>query len=160
VLEVIEGQTSIVRPFNDKYEPINNVQTVNAAFVAEDTNGDTYIIRLNQCLDFRSSMEDSILCTNQARYHGIIVNDVPKQFDSRSSHSIVAPSSDNLEFPLQMHGPVSFLAVRYTTDWDMDHLPHVHITDDYLMNKQLSSQEFENSLKIKTLPQNIYQLCG
>ena len=100
VIEVIEGQTSIVRPFNDKYEPISNVQTVNAAFAIDTLEGETYILHLNQCLDFRSSMEDSILCTNQARFYGLIVNDVPKQFDSSSSQSIVIPSEHKLELPI------------------------------------------------------------
>ena len=130
ILEVIEGQTSIVRPFNDKYQPIINVQTVNAAFAVDVANGGTYIVHLNQCLDFRSSMEDSILCTNQARFHGVVVNDVPIQFDQNSSHSIIFPSHDKLEFPLKMNGPVSYLSVRYPTDWDMDHFPHIHLTDD------------------------------
>ena len=64
VLEIIEGQTSLVRPFNDKYEPISNVQTANAAFADDALNRDTYITHINQCLNFQSSMEDSILCTN------------------------------------------------------------------------------------------------
>ena len=129
VLEVIEGQTSVVRPFNNKYKPIHNVQTVNAAFAIDTNNGETYILHLNQCLDFRSSMEDSILCTNQARFHGLLINDVPKQFDRSSSHSIVIPSEDNLEFPLKMNGPVSYISVRYPTDWDLDNFPHITLTN-------------------------------
>jgi len=130
VIEIIDGQTSIVRPFNDKYQPMINVKTVNAAFAVDIKNGGTYIIRINQCLDFRSSMEDSILCTNQARFNNIIVNDVPTQFDKNSSHSIIFPSHENLEFPLKMNGPVSYLSVRYPTDWDLDHFPHIHLTND------------------------------
>ena len=48
VLEVIEGQTSIVRPFNDKDNPILNVQTVNVVFAVDAINGDTYILHVNQ----------------------------------------------------------------------------------------------------------------
>ena len=121
VLEIIEGQTSLVRPFNDKYEPITNVQPVNAAFAVDALNGDTY--------NFQSSMEDSILCTNQAQFYGTIVNDVPKLFQKNRTQSIIIPTHENLEFPLQMNGPVSYLSVRYPTDWDMNTFPHNYLTD-------------------------------
>ena len=129
VLEVIEGQTSIVRPFNDKYEPISNVQTVDAAFAVDTINGDTYIFHVKQCLNFQSSMEDLILCTNQARFHDTIVNGLPELFQKNSTQSILIPSHENLEFPLQMNGPISYLSIHYPTDLDMNNFPHIHLTD-------------------------------
>ena len=74
-------------------------------------------------------MEDSIWCTNQARFHGTIVNDVPKLFQKDSTHSIIIPTHENIEFLLQMNGPVSYLSVCYPTDWDMNNFPHIHRTD-------------------------------
>ena len=127
VLEVIEGP--LVRPFNDKYIPISNVQAVNAAFTVDSVNGDTYIFHINQCLNFQFSMEDSILYTNQAQFHGTIVNNVPKSFQKNSTQSIIIPTHENLEFPLQMSGPVSYLSVRYPTNWDMNNFPHIHLTN-------------------------------
>ena len=124
VFEVIEGQTSVVRPFNNKYKPILNVQTVNPAFAVDAINGNNYILYVNQCLNFQSSMEDSILCTNQAQFHSTIVNDVPKLFQKDSTHSIIITTHKNPEFPLQMNSPVSYLSVHYPTNWDMNNFPH------------------------------------
>ena len=53
ILENVEGQTAIVRPFNDKHDQILNVQTVITAFPVDTLDGETYIIHLNQ---FHSSI--------------------------------------------------------------------------------------------------------
>ena len=121
ILEVIEGQTCTVRPFNDSYSPIQNVQTINAAFAAETEEGETVILRLNQALDFRHSMEHSILCTNQARHHDVIIDDVPHAVDFRhtSTQSIIFPAAQ-ASVPLHMHGPVAYANVRYPTDYDLN----------------------------------------
>lgn len=105
ILEVVEGQTCTVHPFNDSYEPLRNVRTVNAAFAIEDSKGHSYILKLNKALDFSASMEHSILCTNQARYNNVIVDDVPTNVDwnQTSSHSVIF-SNANVKLPLFMKG--------------------------------------------------------
>ena len=50
-------------------------------------------------------------------------------FQKSSTQSIIIPTHENLEFPLQMNGPVSYLSVRYPPDWDMNNFPHIHLTD-------------------------------
>ena len=44
ILETYEGQVCNVMPFNDGYEPMKNVQTVNAAFAYDSEDGRTYIL--------------------------------------------------------------------------------------------------------------------
>ena len=119
-----------MRPFNDTYKPITNVRTVNAAFAVDLPDGTTYILHVNQALDFTDSMEHSILCTNQARYHGLVIDDVPPIVDvtNSSTHSVYFPPQD-VRLPLRMHGPVSHIHVRYPSDWDMDNCEHLHLTD-------------------------------
>jgi len=88
--------------------------------MAYDTlDGQTYILDINQALDFTSTMENSLLCTNQARAHGVIIEDVPGFLDNNSRHSIIFPD-DGVEFPLLIHGPVSYLPVRYPTDDELN----------------------------------------
>ena len=134
ILEIIDGQTCSVRPFNDSYKAMENVQTVNAAFAAETAKGETVVLRINQALDFRHTMEHSILCTNQARHNDIIVDDVPQTVDVRksSTQSIIIPSAETT-FPLRMHGPVAFLSVRYPTDYDLNNCIHIDLTDGSAM---------------------------
>ena len=60
--------------------------------MAYDTlDGQTYILDINEALDFTDTMETSLLCTNQARAHGVVIEDVPRFFDNISFHSISFP---------------------------------------------------------------------
>lgn len=144
VLEVIDGQTCSVRPFNDSYKAMENGQTVNAAFAAETTDGETVILRINQALDFRHTMEHSILCTNQAKI----------------LHSINNSTICGNVFPLRMHGPVAFLSVRYPTDYDLNNSIHIDLTDGSAMwdpsffdepNAINAFHSFEDSTIISTM---------
>ena len=130
ILERFTGRTCNVQPFNDSYESIKNVCTVNAAFAYDDAEGKTYIIEVNQSLDFTQSMEHSLLCPNQARVHGVIVDDVPTFLDAtgRSTHSIRIPES-SIDLPLSMHGTISYLPVRYPTQEEIDEYEHIELTD-------------------------------
>ena len=44
ILETYEGQVCDAMPFNDSYEPMENVQTVNAAFAYDSEDGRTYML--------------------------------------------------------------------------------------------------------------------
>ena len=44
ILEIIEGKTSIVQPFNDSYNSIKGVKTVNVAFTHDTQDQGTYIL--------------------------------------------------------------------------------------------------------------------
>lgn len=110
---------------------MTDIQTVHGAFAYDTQDGSTYILHLNNALDFTSSMQHSILCTNQARMNNVQIQDVPKTLDSNSSFSIYFPSS-NIEFPLEMIGPVPYLPVRYPSDSDLHDCLHLDLTEaDY-----------------------------
>ena len=121
ILSYHEGQICEVQPFHDSYKPLQGIKTCDAIFAYDSPTGETLILRMNQCLDFTSEMEHSILCTNQVRDHGIIVEDIPLRFDvtRKSRHCILIPRSDTT-LPLETHGIVSYLPVRYPNDVDME----------------------------------------
>ena len=101
-----------MKPFNDSYAPIENVQTVHVAFALDTDEGETCIIRLNNALNFRQSMENSILCTNQARHNGVIIDDIPHLVDiNKTSTQSVYFLTEDKRFSLLMNGPVSHLNV-------------------------------------------------
>ena len=56
ILEVYEGQLCNVMPFNDTYSAIKGVRTVNAAYAHDSDDGTTYLLEVNQALDFSDSM--------------------------------------------------------------------------------------------------------
>mmetsp|Transcript_10258 Transcript_10258/g.14493 ORF Transcript_10258/g.14493 Transcript_10258/m.14493 type:complete len:310 (+) Transcript_10258:634-1563(+) len=76
-------------------------------------------------------MEHSLLCPNQARMNGVIIDDVPKFLDHRkeSKHAIAFPDS-GIVIPLSMMGPISYLRVRYPSAYELDTCLDVHLTGD------------------------------
>ena len=129
ILEVFDGRSCNVQPFNDSYTPMTNIQTVNACFAFDSSDGRTFILEVNQALDFTDTMEHSLLCTNQARIHGVVVEDIPPFLDMQgtSSHSVHFPAND-ITLPLDMHGPISYLPVRYPTDDELEHCLHLELS--------------------------------
>ena len=129
VTEVFHGRSCTVYPFNDSYTPMNDVSTVNACFAYDTDQGQTYILEVNQALDFRDSMEHSLLCPNQARIHGVTIEDVPPFLDPSglSTHSITFPTED-ISLPLLMNGPISYLPVRLPTDLELDECQHLQLS--------------------------------
>ena len=80
------GDTCMVYPFSEKYKPIR-VKIVNAITTYTNRKGVNYILLFNNVL-YLPDMEVSLLCPNQLRDHGLIVEDCPRQFDSSSGHCI------------------------------------------------------------------------
>ena len=127
ILEILENQSCSVYPFNDSYEPMTDINVVNGAFALDLHDGSTIILKINQALDFSSTMMNSILCTNQSRANNIIIDDVPKQFGGQN-HAMIIPNTELEPISFNMHGPVSYLNVRYPSDDDLEYSPHYDIT--------------------------------
>ena len=85
---------------------VKDIPIATVATIWEDPRtGEMWLLIIHEALYFGSSLQESLLCPNQLRAHGIKVDDTPVQFDSNSSHSIIV--SDQLEIPLDMHGVAS-----------------------------------------------------
>ena len=109
-----DGRTCTVYPFNDSYEAMENVNIVNVLYKYENTDGDQYILEVNQCLKFSDTMIHSLLCTNQVRHHVVIVNDVPKACDQNSPQDIRVDDRKYI-IPLEMNGPIPYLPISKPT---------------------------------------------
>ena len=129
ILERYKGKTCTVYPFNDKMEPITNVDTVNAAYAFDGEDGRVFILELNQALDFSQTMENALLCPNQARINGVVIDDIPPALDhyNTSKHAVWLPNGD-VNLPLSMNGPISYLPVRFPTNEDMEFGEYVELT--------------------------------
>ena len=159
IVDIFEGRVCNVQPFNDSYEPMKGIKTTNAAFAYDTEQGETYILEVNQALDFSDSMEHSLLCPNQSRYHGVVIDDIPPflDFHQRSTHSVYFPTED-IRLPLALNGPISYLPVRYPTDEEMDTCVHLQLSagdsiwDPIHLDKQVNaisaddSDELEDSI--------------
>ena len=72
---------------------------------------ETFILEFPESLYFGKRLCHSLICPNQLRANGVVVNDVPRQFDGQSTHSIVVSGDDGgIEIPLEMNGVISYFS--------------------------------------------------
>ena len=84
------------------------------ATIWQNANGVDHIVIIHEALYFGDRMSSSLLCPNQLRDHGNIVDDVPRQYTASSTHSIYVPS-DKLSIPLSLDGVLSGFSCRKPT---------------------------------------------
>ena len=110
---------------------IGSLQNIPIAKVAtawiDPANGEVFILIFNHALYFGNKLDHSLICPNQLRAHGVIVDDVPKQFHRSSTHSIYAPE-DNITIPLEMHGCISYFSSRSPTKQELENCPWIILT--------------------------------
>ena len=179
IIEHVKGQVCTVKPFHDSYKPQENISVCNALFAYDFHGGKTILLRINQCLDFSKSMIHSLLCTNQARSHGVIVEDTPRTVDltSNSRQALILPES-GLELPILMNGPVPYLPVRKPTaddiasceifditspeEWNPSLIFNNHHDFQHVSNVEIEIKKFSvdsyifNDTELQLMMQNIF----
>jgi len=135
-----------VSPFIGEYTPLTDVPIACVATAWDNpSDGRTVLLIINEALYFGDRMNHSLLCPNQLRHHGIVVNDTPRVFNPQSSHSIIIPGK--LELPLMLNGIISLLETRKPTNDELDSCERIDLTSsapwDPYSNK---FQELEDSI--------------
>ena len=164
ILEYIEGLKCTVHPFHDSYTPKKDVKLCNVAFAHDLPSGETIILRMNQCLDFTSSMEHSLFCTNQVRANGIIVDDVPKCIDvtQKSEEAIIFPEHGHV-IPFSFKGPVPYIPVRKPRMNELEDCTIVELTSaepwipDLFLDQSINAQQSEFMATSNNLPNDLLQ---
>jgi hypothetical protein len=82
---------------------------------------------INQCVYFGTRLKHSLIFPNQLRAHGVVVDDVPTQFDQKNQHEII---HHDLTIPLEMSGVVSYFETRVPKPWEIDSLKQIILTSD------------------------------
>jgi hypothetical protein len=85
------------------------------------------ILIIHEALWFGDKQSRTLLNPNQLRARGLIVNDVPRQFNPSSTFSIVDPAQD-LEIELSVHGVVAGFTSRKPTVQELELYPHYELT--------------------------------
>jgi hypothetical protein len=70
-----------------------------------------------------------LICLNQLRANGWKVQDVSKQFNAESAHTIIDPTG-SFRMPLKMSGMISFLPTWRPTDKELETCVLYDITSD------------------------------
>jgi hypothetical protein len=119
------GEYCMVRPFDKSYKPVR-MEIISAITAYDHPNGETYILEVNQAL-YSPQQEPSLLNPNQMRWNHLTVDDIPRQFDSRSTHSIRFPESD-CTIPLRLRGVMSTFSIRIPTQEEKEECTHLSLT--------------------------------
>ena len=126
VLEYIDGRECVVQPFNDGYKPIKNIGIVNGALAYDVGNGETYILLLNQALDFCDSMEHLLLLVNQAQHNNVVIDNISPHLDyyERSKYEMFSQiQTSQLSYLLQISQLIMLkLGILATMIWTIIHI--------------------------------------
>jgi hypothetical protein len=106
-----------VHAYSGEYQPIPNIPVATVAMLwVHPATGQLYNLIVHEALYFGDRVEVTLLCPNQMRANGLQVEDVPRQFDPKSSHSIYVPD-DKIRIPLTIEGVLSGFVCRKPT-WE------------------------------------------
>ena len=138
---IVEGFTVDAIPFDKSIGKLTDLPIVNAVYAYDHpVEMTTYLLRFNHAI-YVKNMDNALLCPNQAREHGIIVDDVPTRLDHNgsSTFSIITP---DLSCPLLSNGPTAYLLLRRPTTEELTNLYDniIDITDDSGWNPYNDSQ--------------------
>jgi hypothetical protein len=126
VLELTDTKVSIT-PFSDEYKAIKDIPIATMATAWDDpSEGDTVILVINEALYFGDRMSHSLLCPIQIRENGLVVQDVPRQFDDSLFHAIVDPKTKR-QLKLEMSGVISYFNTRKPTEEELEHCQHIEL---------------------------------
>jgi hypothetical protein len=107
-----------VSSFIGEYQPLEDIPPASVATAWDDPkDGSVVILIIDEALYFGDRMPHTLLCPNQLRFNGLIVNDTPRMFSLDSTQSIIIPGK--LELPLKMRGILMYLATRKPTEREL-----------------------------------------
>lgn len=99
---IVEGYTVDAIPFDKSIGKLFNLPIVHTIYAFDDPQSlETTLLRFDYAI-FIKDMENALLCHNQAREHGTIVDDVPPHLD-HTGKSTFSVKVSNTQFALAQH---------------------------------------------------------
>lgn len=130
VESIVEGMTVDAIPFDDSLGKVSNLSIVHAILAIDNIlDGQTHLIRLCNSI-YVPHMKHCLLCPNQAREFGTIIDDVPIPLDHTGRSTFSMHTADGTIFPFQRYGPTAYLHVRRPTDEELASIPILDITEE------------------------------
>jgi hypothetical protein len=123
-----------VSAFSEHLDTMDDIAIVTAATAVDDPKtGITTILVLGQALYMGEKVRSTLLCPNQMRVYGILVDDTPvplAPMSKPSTHSIHS-EEDNFFIPLKMKGVFSYFDSHTPTQDELATCRRIHLTDEY-----------------------------
>ena len=149
VLEYTD-QVVNVSAYSEQLDTMENIPIVTAVTAWDDTlTGTTTILVIGQALFMGDKVKTTLLCPNQLRANGLIVEDIPKHLapkDKPSQHAIYSPE-DDFSIPLFMKGVFSCFETRTPTREEIETCRHIKLTNEFDWNPHSTAfQEQEDNV--------------
>jgi len=131
VMEYTESSCDVF-PFSEEYQPMKQVPIAKVATAYDHPRtGETYILIFGQALYLGDKLQHMLICPNQARHNGVIIDDIPRHLshDNSSTHSIYFPDSD-VRIPLQLKGIISNIDTRLPSQHEINNCKWLIMTVD------------------------------
>ena len=119
------NKSADVYPYNESYEPLENVPIVSAATAFDHPDGNTYILVVNDALYYGEKMGHSLINPNQIRHAGLDFLDNPMR-----DNELYFEADKDVKIPLRYKGTKYLFASRVPTEKEMRECIHFHITSD------------------------------
>jgi hypothetical protein len=116
-----------VSSFHGSAKRFPSVPIATVGTLYEDREGHQMILIIHEALWFGDKHSRTLLNPNHLRANGLTVNDVPRQFDSSSSFSII-DSAQDLEIELSVHGVAAGFTSQKPTVQELESYPHYELT--------------------------------
>lgn len=150
-VKVVEytGQSCTVHGFSDSLNAISDVPIINGitAYVDNET-GETFILSLNNALYLGDKIQHSLLCPNQARYNGVVVDDVPIHLGNNATHSVYFPDN-GLRIPLRIRGCMSYIQCHYPSEDKINNCTWIELTSNDIWDPYSEQFELEERRSIE-----------
>ena len=119
----------MVAPYHDEYK-LMKVKIAMITTLWEDlTDRQLYILLIHEALYFGDCLKQTLLNPNQLQAHGLLVEDVPHQFDPKLSH-LIHELKSRISIPLCLDGVISTFPSLKPTWEEYNLLPHIELTSD------------------------------
>jgi hypothetical protein len=114
------GTECDVLGYSDELGTMKNILVMTVAVAIDEVlTHKTHIMIVTFALYFGLKIKQSLICLNQCREGGTIIEECPHQFNSASKHVLTTPDQ-SLFVPFQMHGQTSYFLSRQPTDKELD----------------------------------------
>ena len=118
------GEICEVYPFLNTYVPVQDTPVARCCTVWTYDEGKEYLLVGDEMLWFGTSLENSLIITNQIRAYGISINDDP------FNENKLGIDAEELFIPIDTMGTVVHFESRVPTEWKTTHLRVILITAD------------------------------
>ena len=109
---------------------MENLPLANVLYAYDTQEGETFILRVNNSIYLGNQMEDSLLCPNQCRDNGILIDTRPTVYCNFESVARMECPDKGLKVPICHYRPLPFIPVRRLTMEETLMCSYIDITSE------------------------------